>query len=154
MRILVDADACPVKDEVLKVAERCGLTVFIVSNGGLRPSRDPMITHVTVAAGADAADDWIVEEAVAGDIVVTADIPLAARILEKDAYALGPTGRIFDENTIGMALAMRDLKQQIRETTQTQTRNRSFERKDRSTFLQALDRLVTQQLRQDQEKQA
>jgi len=149
MRILVDADACPVKDEVLKVAERYGLSVFIVSNGGLRPSRDPMVKHITVAAGADVADDWIVDETEAGDIVVTADIPLAARVLEKSAYALGPTGRIFDESTIGMALAMRDLKQQIRETTQTQTRNRSFGAKDRSAFLQVLDRLATKK----QEKQ-
>lgn len=143
MRILVDADACPVKDEVLKVAKRYALPVFIVSNGGLRPSRDPMVKNITVAAGADVADDWIVDETEAGDIVVTADIPLAARILEKSASALGPTGRVFDESTIGMALAMRDLKQQIRETTQTQTRNRSFMAKDRSAFLQSLDRLVT-----------
>ncbi|MGI9357519.1 MAG: YaiI/YqxD family protein [Rhizobiaceae bacterium] len=155
MRILVDADACPVKDEVRKVAGRHDLLVFIVSNGGLRPSRDPMVKHITVAAGADVADDWIVGETEAGDIVVTADIPLAARILEKSASALGPTGRVFDESTIGMALAMRDLKQQIRESTQTQTRNRSFEAKDRSAFLQALDRLVTQnRSKQAREKQA
>ncbi len=154
MRILVDADACPVKDEVLKVAERYQLTVFIVSNGGLRPSRDPLVKHITVAAGADAADDWIVDETQKGDVVVTADIPLAARALEKNAGVLGPTGRIFDQDTIGMAMAMRDLKQQIRETTQTQTRNRSFEQKDRSAFLQALDLLVTQQLRRNREKLA
>ena len=155
MRILVDADACPVKDEVRKVAGRYDLLVFIVSNGGLRPSRDPMVKHITVAAGADVADDWIVDKTEAGDIVVTADIPLAARILEKSAIALGPTGRVFDESTIGMALAMRDLKQQIRESSQTQTRNRSFEAKDRSAFLQALDRLVTQnRSKQAREKQA
>ena len=155
MRILIDADACPVKDEVLKVAGRYNLPVLIVSNGGLRPSRDPLVKHITVAAGADAADDWIVEDAQAGDIVVTADVPLAARALEKAAQVVGPTGRIFDENTIGMALAMRDLKQQIRESTQTQTRNRSFENKDRSAFLQTLDRLVTlNRSKQSREKTA
>lgn len=142
MRILVDADACPVKQEVVKVAQRYELETVIVSNGGLRPSRDPLIRHVTVGAGADAADDWIVQEAQAGDIVVTADIPLASRALEKSAYALGPTGKVFDDNTIGMALAMRDLKQRIRESTQSLTRNRTFSSTDRSTFLQSLDRLI------------
>ena len=154
MRILVDADACPVKDEVLRVAGRYMLPVFIVSNGGLRPFRDPMVKNITVAAGADAADDWIVGETQSGDVVVTADIPFAARVLEKNAHAVGPTGRVFDENTIGMALAMRDLKQQIRESTQTQTKNRAFEGKDRSAFLQMLDRLVTRQLREEREETA
>ena len=148
MRIFIDADACPVKDETLKVAERYGLNVKIVSNGGMRPSRDPLIDTITVAAGADAADDWIVDNTEPGDIVITADIPLAARILEKAGHPLGPTGREFTKDTIGMALAMRDLKQQVREATQTQTRNRSFETKDRSNFLQALDRLVIQSKRQ------
>ena len=80
--IYVDADACPVKDEVVKVAERHGLTVTFVSNGGLRPSRDPMIRNVVVSKGADAADDWIVDNAKPNDIVVTADIPLAARLVK------------------------------------------------------------------------
>ncbi len=95
MRIYVDGDACPVKSEVLKVAERYQVPVTIVSNGGLRPSRDPMIQHVIVPHGADAADDWIAEHISAGELVITADIPLASRCLEKDAQALGPTGRFF-----------------------------------------------------------
>ena len=87
--IYVDADACPVKDEVVKVAERHGLVVTFVSNGGLRPSRDPMIRNVVVPKGADAADDWIVENTKANDIVVTADIPLAARTVAIGAHARG-----------------------------------------------------------------
>jgi uncharacterized protein YaiI (UPF0178 family) len=93
------------------------------------------------------ADDWIADEATTGDIVITSDIPLAARILEKDAHPLGPTGKPFTHETIGMALAMRELKQHLRETNQSQTYNRSFEPKDRSNFLQVLDRMVSQGLK-------
>ena len=143
MQIFIDADACPVKEETLRVAARYGVAVKIVSNGGMRPSRDPMIQTITVAAGADAADDWIVDNAERDDVVITADIPLAARILDKAAHAIEPTGRAFTEETIGMALAMRELKQHLREATQTQTRNRSFEAKDRSNFLQELDKLIS-----------
>ena len=146
MNIFIDADACPVKDETLKVAARYQLPVKIVSNGGMRPSRDPMVETVAVAAGADAADDWIAERCGSGDVVITSDIPLAARILEAGGTPLGPTGKVFSEETIGMALAMRELKQHLRETTNSQTYNRGFEAKDRSNFLQALDRLVVQQL--------
>ncbi len=92
-QIYVDADACPVKDEVAKVAERHGLVVTFVSNGGLRPSRDPMVRNVVVSKGADAADDWIVENATGADIVITADVPLAARCVALGAAVLGPTGR-------------------------------------------------------------
>ena len=91
--IYVDGDACPVKAEVEKVAARHGLAVTIVSNGGLRPSANPMLRHVTVAEGADAADDWIVEHINAGDIAITADIPLAGRCLDKGAKVLGPSGK-------------------------------------------------------------
>ena len=115
-RIYVDADACPVKDEIVRVAERFSLVVTFVSNGGLRPSRDPMVRHVVVTKGADAADDWIVENARTNDIVVTADIPLAARAVALGAHVIGPTGRAFTPDTIGMAVAMRDLKQHLRET--------------------------------------
>ena len=108
----------------------------------MRPSRDPLVETIVVAAGADAADDWIVENCAPGDIVITADIPLASRILEHEANALGPTGRQFTSETIGMALAMRELKQHVREATQTQTRNRAFQTHDKSNFLQALDRLI------------
>lgn len=142
MHIFIDADACPVKSETLKVAERHGVAVKIVSNGGIRPSRDPMVEVVVVPAGADAADDWIADHCAPNDIVVTADIPLAARIIDRGATALGPNGNAFTEDGIGMALAMRDLKQHLRESTQSQTYNRSFTDRDRSNFLQELDKLV------------
>src|SRR5579872_1336010 len=107
--IFVDGDACPVRAEVEKVATRHGLPVTIVSNGGLRPSTNPLICHVMVAEGADAADDWIADHIGAGDIAVTADIPLAARCLEKGARVLGPNGKAFTQNNVGMALGMREL---------------------------------------------
>ncbi|MBX3569025.1 MAG: YaiI/YqxD family protein [Rhizobiaceae bacterium] len=137
--ILVDADACPVKDEVVRVAERFGLVVTFVSNGGLRPSRDPMIRNVVVPKGADAADDWIVENTRPNDIVVTADIPLAARAVTLAAHVLGPTGKPFTSENIGMAVAMRDLKQHLRETGESKGYNAGFTREDRSRFLGALD---------------
>jgi len=139
LEIFVDGDACPVKAEVERVAERHGLAVVIVSNGGLRPSRHPLVRHVTVAAGADAADDWIAEHAGEGDIVVTADIPLASRALKKGARVLGPTGRPFTEAGIGMALGMRDLQRHLREATGGQTFNAGFTKEDRSRFLGALE---------------
>src|SRR4051812_30360030 len=92
-QIFVDADACPVKDEAVRVAERHGLVLTFVSNGGIRPSRDPMVRVIVVPQGADAADDWIVEQAQANDIVLTADIPLAGRALERGAHVLGFTGK-------------------------------------------------------------
>ena len=137
--IHVDADACPVKDEAAKVAARHGLVVTFVSNGGLRPSRDAMVRHVVVPQGADAADDWIVENARANDIAVTADVPLAARLVEKGVHVLGPTGRPFTRETIGMAVAMRDLKQHLRETGEIKGYNPGFSPRDRSAFLSALD---------------
>ncbi len=141
-RILVDADACPVKDEVKRVAERHGLKVTFVANFGLRPSRDAMIEHVLVPQGADAADDWIADAAQAGDIVVTADIPLASRTLARGATVLGPTGRPFTEASIGMALAMRELNQHLRETGESRGLNAGFTARDRRAFLQALDEAV------------
>ena len=145
--ILVDADACPVKAEILKVAERHGLVVTFVSNGGLRPSRDPMVRHIVVSKGADAADDWIAENARQNDIVVTADIPLAARVVALGAHALGPTGRPFTPETIGMAVAMRDLKQHLRETGESKGYNALFTREDRSRFLGAMDQAVRRALK-------
>lgn len=100
--IYVDADACPVKPEILKVAERLGLEVTFVANSGLRPSRDPMIHNVIVSNAFDAADNWIAERAGAGDVVVTADVPLAVRCVAASAFVSGPTGRVFDETNIGM----------------------------------------------------
>jgi uncharacterized protein YaiI (UPF0178 family) len=140
-KIYVDADACPVKEEAMRVAERLGLVITLVSNGGVRPSRDPMVRVVTVAAGADEADDWIVEQALANDIVLTADIPLASRAIDKGCHVLGFTGRPFTPASIGMALAMRDLKQHLRETGESKGYNPGFMPADRSAFLSALDTL-------------
>lgn len=145
--ILVDADACPVKDEVLRVAERHGLHVTFVSNGGLRPSRDPMVRHVVVGQGADAADDWIVANARANDIAVTADIPLAARLVEIGVHTLGPSGKPFTPETIGMAVAMRDLGRHLRETGESKGYNAAFAPRDRSAFLGALDQAIRRALR-------
>jgi uncharacterized protein YaiI (UPF0178 family) len=145
--IYVDADACPVKDEVVKVAERHGLLVTFVSNGGLRPSRDPMIRNVVVSKGADAADDWIVENARANDIAITADVPLAALLVPAGVHVLGPTGRPFTPDTIGMAVAMRNLGQHLRETGESKGYNASFTPRDRSAFLGALDQAVRRALK-------
>jgi uncharacterized protein len=141
-QIYVDADACPVKDEALRVAERHGLVLTFVSNGGIRPSRDPMVRVVVVPQGADAADDWIVEQAQANDIVLTADIPLAGRALAGGVHVLGFTGKPFTQASIGMALAMRELNQHLRETGESKGYNASFRPADRSAFLSALDTLV------------
>lgn len=140
--IYVDADACPVKPEVLKIAGRAGVLTVMVANGGLRPSHDPLVRHVIVDQGADAADDWIVEHAGARDIVVTADIPLAHRAVAKGAFVLGPTGKPFTEASIGMALAMRDLKQNLRESGAISGFNAEFTSKDRASFTNALAQAV------------
>ena len=142
MQIFVDADACPVKDEVVRVAERHGVMVTFVANFGLRPSRDPMIRTVMVPQGADAADDWIVTQVAAGDIVVTSDIPLAGRALNSGAVVLGPTGKPFTQSSIGMALAMRELNQHRRETGESRGLNAAFTTRDRNSFLQAFDEAV------------
>jgi uncharacterized protein YaiI (UPF0178 family) len=140
LEIYVDADACPVKAEVEKVAARHGLTIHIVSNGGLRPSANPKVRNVIAPEGADAADDWIVEHIEAGDICVTADIPLASRCLKKNASVLGPNGKPFTEDTIGMALGMRELSRHLRELTPGgQTHHKGFGKDDRSRFLSALE---------------
>jgi uncharacterized protein YaiI (UPF0178 family) len=138
-RIYVDGDACPVKAEVERVADRHDLPVTIVSNGGLRPSRNPRISHVTVAAGADEADNWIAEHAETGDVVVTADIPLASRALEKGARVISPNGKPFTKDTIGTALGMRALSQHIREATRSETFHAAFSKEDRSRFLGVLE---------------
>ncbi|MBI3677864.1 MAG: YaiI/YqxD family protein [Proteobacteria bacterium] len=139
LEIFVDGDACPVKAEVERVATRHNLTVTIVSNGGLRPSANPLMRHVTVADGADAADDWIVEHIGEGDIAVTADIPLASRCLKQGARVLRPGGKPFTEAGIGMALGVRDLHRHLREATGNQTYNTGFTKEDRSRFLGALE---------------
>ncbi|MDP3897105.1 MAG: YaiI/YqxD family protein [Mesorhizobium sp.] len=150
--IWIDADACPVKDEAIRVAERHGLVITFVSNGGLRPSRDPMIRNVVVSKGADAADDWIVENARANDVAVTADVPLAARLVPLGVHVLGPTGRPFTPDTIGMAVAMRNLGQHLRETGESKGYNASFTPRDRSAFLGALDQAVRRALKSAAER--
>jgi uncharacterized protein len=143
IQIFVDGDACPVKAEVEKVAARHGLAVTIVSNGGLRPSANPLLRHVIVAEGADAADNWIVDNIAARDICITADIPLAARCLEKGARVLGPNGKPFTPEGIGMALGMRELSRHLRELTPGgQTRHAGFSSRDRSSFLSELENCI------------
>ena len=139
--IFVDADACPVKAEVERVAERHKLVVHIVSNGGIRPSQHPLVKTVIVPEGADAADDWIAERIGAADICITSDIQLASRCLRKGAAVLKPNGNAFDEASIGMALGMRDLHKHLRETGM-QTFNAGFTKQDRSNFLNALENAI------------
>ena len=139
LEIFVDADACPVKAEVERVADRYGLIVHIVTNGGIRPSANPRVRHVIVPEGADAADDWIAEHIGDADLAITADIPLASRCLKKGASVLGPSGKKFTDETIGMALGMRDLHRHLREATGQQTYNPVFTKHDRSRFLGAIE---------------
>ena len=142
LEIYVDGDACPVKAEVLRVAERHRLTVHLVSNAWLRMDDNPLLHRVVVADGPDAADDWIAEHIGDGDISVTADILLAARCLEKGARVVGPTGKPFTEESIGMAVAMRDLMSHLRDSGEVKGANPSFTKQDRSRFLQALETTI------------
>lgn len=141
--ICIDADACPVKDEVYRVAGRYGLKVFVVANSFMQVPREPWIERVLVAAGPDAADDWIAERARAGVIVITADIPLASRCVKAKADVIAPNGKAFTEQSIGMALATRNLMDELRSAGAVTGGPRPFSPKDRSEFLQALDRAVT-----------
>lgn len=140
--ILVDADACPVKDETYRVAERYGLKVFVVSNGWINTRRDPWIEQVVVDAGPDVADDWIAERAGPGDIVITADIPLADRCLKAGAQALRANGTSFTPDSIGSALAGRMVGEHLRSMGLQTSGPPPFGPRDRSAFLQALDRAV------------
>ncbi|MDA0339102.1 MAG: YaiI/YqxD family protein [Proteobacteria bacterium] len=140
--IYVDGDACPVKDEVLKVAARHKLEVFMVSNSWLRKAAAPNVHAIVVPEGPDAADDWIAEHIGGRDIAVTADIPLAARCLEAGAQVLGSTGKPFTNDSIGMALAMRELNTELRETGEIKGYVAAFTKKDRSRFLEALEQAV------------
>lgn len=140
--IFVDADACPVKAEVYRVAERHGVPVTVVANAAIAVPRDPFITRVVVGSGLDVADDWIAERAGPGDLVVTTDVPLAARCVKKGAGVLAPSGKAFTEASIGMALATRNLLDQLRSAGEVTGGPRPFSPKDRSAFLQALDRAL------------
>lgn len=137
--IFVDADACPVKDEVLKVAIRHDMRVHYVANAFMRLPDDRLVNRVVVPEGPDAADDWIAERAVKGDVVVTQDIPLAGRCLEKGAVVIGNTGREYTEASIGQALASRAINQHLREMGEMAGGGKAFSPRDRSAFLQALE---------------
>ena len=140
--IYIDADACPVKDEVYKVAARYGLKTFVVSNAFIQIPKSPLIERMIVDAGPDIADDWIAERATAGDVVITNDIPLAGRVLENDAAAIAPNGRPFTRDSIGSALAQRAIMEHIRSTGEITGGPRPFAAADRSKFLQALDEAI------------
>jgi uncharacterized protein len=140
--IYVDADACPVKEEAVRVAHRHGLAINFVSNAWMRLPDGPNVNRVLVAEGPDAADDWIATRIGKSDVAVTADIPLASRCLKAGARVVGPTGKPFTDSTIGMALAMRELQQHLRETGESRGFNSSFSRADRSRFLQALEEAI------------
>jgi uncharacterized protein YaiI (UPF0178 family) len=142
IRILVDADACPVKPEVYRVAERQGLPVFVVANAFMLTPRDPMIQLVVVGAGMDAADDWIAGHAGPRDVVVTADVPLASRCIKAGASVIAPNGRAVTEASIGLQLATRNLLQDLRDAGAITGGPKPFGPRDRSAFLQALDRAV------------
>ncbi len=137
--IYIDADACPVKDEVYKVAARHGLKTYVVANSFMQIPRDPLIERVLVGEGPDVADDWIAERAAPGAVVVTADVPLAARVVKAGADAIAPNGKPFSESSIGMALATRNLMQDLRESGAITGGPKPFAQKDRSAFLSALD---------------
>lgn len=142
IRIFVDADACPVKNEVYRVAERYGLKVFVVANSFMNVPRSDMIERVIVTQGPDVADDWIVERAGETDIVITSDIPLAGRSVKKGVSVLSPTGKLFDNDSIGMALATRDLMTDLRSAGAVTRGPPPLSRQDISRFLSALDLAV------------
>lgn len=142
MKIYVDADACPVKDEAVKVGVRHNLSIIFVSNSWMRLDDHPLVERVVVQEGPDEADNWIVEQCGENDIVITSDIPLASRALETGATALRPDGKIFNQDNIGMALAMRELHQELRETGEIKGHNPSFTKRDKSNFLQELEHII------------
>ncbi len=143
VRIFIDADACPVKEETYRVATRYGLRVFVVANSPILIPRAPGVERIVVGTGPDAADDWIAERAGPGAIVVTADIPLASRCVKAGADVIAPNGKRFSENAIGMALATRNLMDHLRETGEATPGPKAFGPRDRSHFLSALDNAVT-----------
>jgi len=151
MEIFVDGDSCPVKDETYIVASRYGVHVVVVANARLYVPHDLGVELVLVEQGPDAADDWIAEHARPGDVVITADIPLAARCLDAGARALGTTGRIFDEDSIGGLLATRGLKEHLRDTGVMSGGPPAISSKDRSRFSSKLDQIVQRSLREERE---
>ncbi len=147
-RIYVDADACPVKDEIYRVAIRHGLKVAVVAGSFIRVPQDPLIERIAAGSGMDAADDWIAERARKGDIVITSDIPLASRCVKAGAEVIAPNGKPFSEQSIGMTLAVRNLMTDLRSSGEVTGGPRSFAPRDRSTFLSALDQTIRRIQRQ------
>ncbi len=145
--IFVDGDACPVKDEIYAVGARLGLAVIVVANQRIHVPKDLGVEMILVEAGPDAADDWIAEEIRESDVVVTADIPLAARCLEVGAFALGTNGREFTSESIGGALATREIKVHVRETGVMTGGPSPLSNRDRSRFSNMLDQVVHRAMR-------
>jgi len=141
-RIYVDADACPVKDEIYRVAIRLGVPVSVVAGNFIRVPQDPLIERFAAGSGMDAADDWIAERARPGDVVITSDIPLASRCVKAGAEVLAPNGKPFSEASIGMTLAMRNLMTDLRSSGEITGGPKSFSPRDRSAFLAALDQTL------------
>ena len=142
LNIYVDADACPVKEEICRVAMRHNLQVYLVSNSRLTMIVNKNVHKIQVGSDLDAADNWIEEHIETGDIVVTLDILLAERCLKKHVNTLSPMGRIFNNDTIGVAKAMRDLRAHLRETGTASSYNATFSKQDRSRFLQSLEEMI------------
>jgi uncharacterized protein YaiI (UPF0178 family) len=142
LHIFVDADACPVKNEVYRVAKRCGLDVTLVANNGMRIPADERIKLKVVSSGFDAADNWIVDNVEADDIVVTADILLADRCIKKGAMVIGTTGKLFSEDSIGQTVATRDLLSELREAGVITGGAKPMQQRDRTDFLQQLDTTI------------
>src|SRR5271155_1031486 len=145
--LLIDADACPVKQEVYRVAERhllkgVAIKVYVVSNSPIAVPRDEMIERVVVGAGMDEADNWIAERAGRGAIVITADVPLASRCVKAGAAVIAPNGKAFTADSIGMTLATRNLMDSLRSAGEITSGPKPFQPRDRSNFLSALDRTI------------
>ena len=151
LHIFVDADACPVKQEVYRVASRYRLDVTLVANSWMRTPDEPWIALEVVADGFDAADDWIVKRVQPHDVVITADILLASRCLKESARVIGPTGKPFTENNIGQAVASRDLLSELRGAGELTGGPPPITKRDRSRFLQQLDNVI-QSIRRQRER--
>ena len=147
IQIFIDADACPVKDEIYKVAGRYGLKTWVVSNSFIQIPQSPLVARMIVDAGPDVADDWIAENIGPGDVAITNDIPLAERVLKAGGHAVAPNGKPFTENSIGSAIAQRALMEQLRSTGDILGGPKPFDRNDRSRFLQALDEVIQKERR-------
>jgi uncharacterized protein YaiI (UPF0178 family) len=147
LRIFIDGDACPVKDEIVRVATRHSLQTYLVSNQGMRRTLGLLVQGILVGPEFDAADNWIVEHITANDIVITSDIQLAGRCLKKASQVINPNGKIFTDDNIGSSLAMRELNSYLREVGEAPRSNPSFSKQHRSDFLQALDLIIQKNIK-------